>query len=302
MATPPSVKTPRRPAQAFLAQEIGLSGAAALYVHTMEPTASIAVIETDLRHVARVVLSKAHGAQWLEVVADEDTLASLKNRLEEERKRRVPAVVPTDLTAYAHLYELRKIIEANWELFAPALGKKREFSVLMDKVEDFRNAPAHSRELLPHERLLLAGISGWIRTQVTTYVSQQSSDARHYPIIESIRDSFGNSASQNELENTHGSITTTGLLLQVGSVISFEVRGWDPRGRELTWNWGALTASPDNSATGTDVAFDWTIAENDVGKNFFLEVTLASPGPYHRHSGYDHRASFHYEVEPPGLS
>lgn len=267
----------------------------------MEPTASIAVIETDLRRVARIVLSKAHGTQWLEIVADKDTIASLEKRLEEEMKRRAPAVVPTDLAEYTHLYELRRIIEKNWELFSSALGAKREFSVLMDKVEDFRNAPAHSRELLPHERLLLEGISGTVRTQVTTYLSEQSSDTRHYPVIESIGDAFGNSADAG-LENTHQSITATGLVLQVGNVIHFEMRGWDPQGRELTWTWGVLSASSANSVTGTEGAFDYTVTEKDVGKNLFIEVALASPGPYHRHHDFDHRASFQYEVDPPETS
>jgi Swt1-like HEPN len=166
----------------------------------MEPSAAIAVIETDLRHLVRVVLEKAHGSDWLAKNLDAATIHRLQERLEEERKRRAPAKVSSDLMAYTHLYELRTVIEKNWQEFSPALGEKKEFVVLMDKVEDFRNAPAHSRELLPHERSLLDGIAGTVRTQVAMYVSSQDPDKRHYPVIESIRDSFGNEPTPESMK------------------------------------------------------------------------------------------------------
>jgi hypothetical protein len=266
----------------------------------MEPGAAIAVIETDLRHLVRVVLSKAHGPNWLTQCLDSATLAKLNERQEEEGKRRSPAKVSGDPMAYTHLYELRKIVEKDWEQFVPALGEKREFVVLMDKVEDFRNAPAHSRELLPYERSLLDGIAGSVRTMVTQYVSSQAQDARHYPVIESIRDSFGN--EPESLTSKYNSVTElidTGLVLQVGDEVQFEARGWDPQGRALTWRWGAPVTRDDTSISGSEVHFVWSPTENDVGRSCFLVIELLSTGPYHRGPGYDQQITFLYQVEPP---
>lgn len=262
----------------------------------MEPSAAIAIIETDLRHLVGVVSSRKHGPDWLEERVDAALLETLRSRLEEEAKRRRPARVQTDLASYTHLYELRRIIEEDWQTFSEALGEKRAFVVLMDKVEDFRNAPAHSRELLPHERSLLEGIAGYVRTQVTTYLSAQSPDTRHYPVIESVRDSFGNQPAMRGAGDPTS--LETGLILQVGAEVTFEARGWDPKGRELTWQFG-LNWEPRGIATGSEAAFTWTVDEADVGRNCYFVVTLKSPGPYFRHTGYDQRVDMMYEVEPP---
>jgi hypothetical protein len=263
----------------------------------LNPTASIAIIETDLRRLVSVLLSAAHGTDWLEHAAGADRLQTLANRREEEAKRRTPASVPTDLLAYSHLFELRKIIEQRWEKFAPALGEKKEFTVLMDKVEDFRNAPAHSRELLPHEVALLEGISGTIRTKVTAFLSTQSPDAKFYPVIESVRDSFGNTAEAQRPDHT--TVITTNLILQVGQQVQFDCRAWDPQGRDLIWQYGVTFAVDGKSLTGPDVSFTWEPTAKDVGRHVYLEIEVRSSGEYHRHTDYDDRVSFCYTVHPP---
>jgi hypothetical protein len=267
----------------------------------MEPSAAVAVIETDLRVLTRVVLQEVDGPQWMEKDLDAGTLESLEARREEERKRRAPSGVPADLLGYTHLYELRTLIEKHWTAFAVALGQKREFAVLMDKVEDYRNAPAHSRELLPHERALLEGIAGEVRSKVTAFRSQRGPDASYYPVMESIHDSFGNEADLSS-RNLGSVAVHTGLRLRPGDVVRFEARGWDPQGRELTWEYGPIFAGQGGAVTGTEVAFDWVVREEDVSVGWFLEIQVTSSGRYHRHRSYDDRVTFHYAVDPPDLS
>lgn len=265
----------------------------------MEPSAAIAIVETDLRHLAEAVLSKNDGTEWIEEHLEQEVVERLKGRLREEVKRRSPATVPSALVSYTHLFELRKIIEKNWQEFAVALGEKRDFVVLMDRVEDFRNAPAHSRELLPYEKSMLEGIAGTVRTQVTRYMSSKYQDARDYPVIESIRDSFGNASA--DLSSTQASSVETGLVLRVGDEVIFECRAWDPQGRELTWQWGRVFASQGSAITGSEVSLPWVVTEKDVGARLQIEIQVLSSGPYHRHTQYDHRVTFVYAVEPPAL-
>lgn len=265
----------------------------------MESSAAIAIIETDLRHLVEAILSETDGPEWHDKAMTPEVLAKLKERQEEEAKRRAPAKVPSALMHYTHLYELRKIIEKRWDLFKVALGEKREFAVLMDKVEDFRNAPAHSRELLPHERSLLEGIAGEVRTKVTVYLSQRSPDAKYYPVIESARDSFGNTTDKLNPRYPGGAVVTTGLRLQVGQEVTFECRGWDPQGRDLTWWYGVTFARTGRSTKGTAVSFTYIPSTEDVGLGRGLEIELMSGGPYHRFGTYDHRVTFLYDVDPP---
>jgi Swt1-like HEPN len=277
----PSLRNPRDPAK----------------VDDMESSASIAIIETDLRHLVTAVFRQKYGQSWQSQALQEPVRAKLQERHDEERKRHFPAAVPSDLMSYTHLYELRQIIERNWGEFASALGAKKEFMVLMDKVEDFRNAPAHSRELLPHERTLLEGIAGEVRTKVTVHLSQQSADTRYYPVIESVRDSFGNEA--HNLDSTQSLVCNTGLRLKVGQDVLFECRGWDPHGRTLTWMWGTNKGVDRNGGEGNEVSFTFTPQPEDVGLNCVIAIDMSSDGQYHRHQIFDQRATFSYDVEPP---
>ena len=268
----------------------------------MEATVAIAIIETDLRRLANAVLSQTDGADWKVNCFDKETIEKLELRRGEERKRRAPALVSEDLLAYTHLYELRTLIEKSWSKFKMALGdslgEKKEFAVLMDKVEDFRNAPAHSRELLPFERAMLEGISGEIRTKVTLYLSEQSADSMHYPIIEYIRDSFGN--TPRNLDPSPLASHDTEMHLEVGQHVDFECRAWDPQGRELTWVWGVgMSVERGGRATGTSATFSWAPTEEDVGRYCALFIQIASTGPFHRFRNHDQTIAFVYTINPP---
>jgi hypothetical protein len=255
----------------------------------MEPTEAINGIEASLRVLIHAVLGKA----WSETGAvDKDSLVT---RRTEEEKRRDGAAIESDLLAYTHIYELRKIITKNWEKFKPALSDRKRFDVYMDRIEDFRNVPMHSRELLPFERELLSGIAGELRNMVTIYRSQQGPDLNHYPVLDSLTDSFGN-------EHDPGSVTNiTGLRLQVGQVVEFRCRGWDAQNRELTWTlqseqWlsGAL-----DRATGDTVNLRWKVTEADVTERAAVRIKMSSSGKYHRRGSWDEWAQFFYAVDPP---
>jgi hypothetical protein len=262
----------------------------------MEPSAAIAIIESDLRFLVANEYPAKLGPEWLHQVLSAETVEALQARCDEEVKRRAPFVVTQELLAYTHLYELRNALRHHWEYFSEALGKQKEFDVHLDQVEDFRNAPAHSRELLPHERALLEGIAGVIRTKVTIYRSSKDSDLKHYPVIESIRDSFGNIAA--DLDPSIGQLVVTNLRLTVGQVVTFEARGWDAQERELTWT--ACTFGRDKvEHHGSEIILQWAPDEENVGLNCFVEIELQSAGRYHRHLKYDQRVTYKYTVVPP---
>ncbi|MFJ5782127.1 hypothetical protein [Streptomyces hydrogenans] len=258
----------------------------------MEPTEAINGIEASLRALINVVL----GQSWPEKGSID--VESLKQRRTEEAKRREGAAVESDLLAYTHIYELRKIITKNWETFKPALSDRKRFDVFMDRIEDFRNVPMHSRELLPFERDLLSGISGELRNMVTIYRSQQGPDMNHYPAVDSLTDSFGNEHKNDSIANL------TGLRLQVGHVVEFRCRGWDAQSRELTWtlqaDQGPYTVL--DTAIGDTVTLRWTVAESDVAENSAVRIKMTSSGKYHRMGSWDFSAKFFYAVDPPNES
>ncbi|WP_280880403.1 hypothetical protein [Streptomyces pseudovenezuelae] len=253
----------------------------------MEPTEAINGIEASLRLLIRSVL----GSDW--VTRGTLDVATLEARREEERKRRDGAAIESDLLAYTHIYELRKIIVKNWEEFKPALLERKRFDIYMDRIEDFRNVPMHSRDLLPFERDLLSGIAGELRNVVTIYRSQRGPDLNHYPVVDSLVDSFGNEFNESGAHFTN-------LRLQVGQVVDFHCRGWDAQDRDL--NWKLLTRNfrgEADSATGDTVNLRWVVDESAVGENTSIEIEMTSSGKYHRHRSWDFSTRFAYHVDPP---
>jgi hypothetical protein len=251
----------------------------------VEPAESINTLEVVLRSLVRVVL----GERWSKHV----DVPELEQRRTEEVKRRDGAVVDNDLLQYTHLYELRKIIHKEWASFHAALPDKKRFDVYIDRAEDFRNAPMHSRILLPFEAALLEGIVGEIRNEVTVYRSQKGQDMNYHPTIDSITDSYGISDSAPEDIFNH-----TELRLNVGDVIQFRCRGWDPQDRELRWDL-RVAGKPYAQETGADAIVTWTVEEGHVSDATDVTIYMSSSGQYHRRGTYDALSIFRYAIDPP---
>lgn len=265
----------------------------------MHPSAAIATIENDLRSVVRDNRPGGEEEQWLRKTLGDPVVDDLVKRRAEESSRRKPVRVPESLLTYTHLYELRKCLEAiSWSTLADSLGKKAEFDVLLNQVERYRNTVAHSRELLGHEASFLEGIAGIIRTRVTIHRSGMDIDSKHYPLIESVHDSFGNEADDLDPAQAWTS-ENTNLRLQVGDVVKFSCVGWDAQGRELTWTLEPMFGGSSSTAIGTEVELSWTVVEGDVGARKMIAIRLKSSGKHHRHSGDDQTVMFSYAVEPP---
>jgi hypothetical protein len=255
----------------------------------MEPAEAVNLVEANLRELVRLVL----GEGW--IAASGLEFAKLEERRAEEQRRRDGASVPVDLLEYMHLYELRKIINAEWAKFKPIFDDRKRFDVYLDRLEDFRNAPMHSRELLPFERDLLSGIAGEIRNLATIYRSQRAPDMTYYPSIEAVTDSFGNALR---------SYFVTNLRLNVGQTVSFNCRGWDPQGRQLSWTLrSVMTGARQNrliaEETGNQVTLFWTVDQDDVGEELGLFLALSSAAEFHRKGTYDDSIVVVYAVNPP---
>jgi hypothetical protein len=253
----------------------------------VEPYDAIKRLEVSLRGLIRDVL----GDDWLSKSAiDRETLEA---RRKGEAARRKGAAVEQNLLAFTHVYELRKIITRNWDSFEPALADRKRFDVYMDRVEDFRNAPMHGRELLPFEEELLAGIVGEIRNLATLYRSQQGPDSKFYPIVESIVDSFGVTA------NLSSGATSAEIRLQIGETIEFACRAWDAQDRSLNWRLLKQTQKAVDTATGNNVTLRYTITDADVREHFVLEIEMTSGGKFHRLGKWDFSHNIIYAVDPP---
>jgi hypothetical protein len=257
----------------------------------VEPTEAINVVESVLRQAIREVL----GSAWSDGTGV--GLAALERRRAGEAKRRTGAVVDEDLLAYTYLRDLQEIVCQRWPSFEPIFKDQSRFSVYMGRLEDFRNAPMHSRSLLPFERDLLAGIAGEFRNVLTLWRSEQAPDMTWYPSIESITDSLGNSIFPSK--QLHVIVPSR---LQVGDVLNFRCVGWDPQDRELTWTLRAMAGHGPtlDEQVGAETTLSWTVQEEHVAESSIVAIQMKSSGRYHRAlTGLDASVSVFYAVDPP---
>jgi len=261
----------------------------------MAPSDAINAVEIVLRDLVELILTEKHGEAWIEQCGAPEKIAKWRERKVEEAKKRDGTGTEQRLLYYSDFTDLAPVIRKHWELFRPCLGDRKTFDVYIDRLEEFRNAPMHSRALVPFERALAEGMAGEIRNKVTIYRSGLDPTDRHFPRIEYVRDSFGNALTGGGAAGILG----TGLTLHPGDEVSFEGSGWDPQDGPLKWTMQVMGADePLHEEQGQHVSFTWRVTEANIAANKYVELRLISERPWHRRSGYDDEKTFAYTVLP----
>ena len=252
----------------------------------MEPYEVVNSIDASLR----VLIYEILGERWINGSGVD--IDALREKRKVEEASRKGAIVDQNLLAYTELYQLQIIVQKNWVRFKPTFGEKSRFDAFFDRAEHFRNAIMHNREILPFERDLLSGISGELRNLIAISRSSVDPDRKHYPVVESTIDSFGNEMS------FYVGINQPSVRLQVGSEVEFTCRAWDASARELSW---ALLIDDVviSEAIGNRVVLTWPVADVHVSENTFLYIRMSSNGRYHRFKNWDASIIVRYAVEPP---
>ena len=265
--------------------------------------------ETALRDVIRIAVPN-----W-QSEFDADYLAELNRKRTEEDKRRDGIAVSSDLLDYTEIHTLEQLVSRHWDPHVKAiLDDKKRTDVYLGIVLDVRNAVGHSRPVYPAERLLLAGAAGQIRNQLARYRTKVDGPRRHYPSLDSARDSMGNTAPPNatfepaRFNDPFERRKTP--RLEVGETVTFELEATDPRGRDLVWSAYSVPGVPSagflqhyrlilEASPGSRFTFTWIVSEEEVGENRHIVFTVANGGRFHRHGDYDDACAFEYHVNPP---
>lgn len=258
--------------------------------------AELVAAETSFRWVVREVL----GDTW-QGKLNEDQVDNLKQKCEEEDKRRDGVRVSQELLDYTETYELEKLILKNWAAVQPILNDHARTKVYLGIMLDIRNTIAHSRPLTPSEKLLLAGVAGQVQNQLSVYRSSSSGPTAYYASINYVRDSLGRLA-----ENHYGVPPPRACArLEVDQHVVLDCSGSDPRGRLLTWefklsgNHNGMAPVALGTAEGDTVTFDWRVTEDHVGEGRTLSVYLHNPSKFQRLNFGDESVSLTYDVNPP---
>jgi len=275
----------------------------------IEPYAELISAETALRDVIRAAVPN-----WIDDFTAEQ-VKKLENKRAEEDKRRDGIAVSQDLLNYTEIHELQNIINKHWNPDVKAiLDDKKRTEVYLGIIFDVRNTISHSRPIFAAERLLLAGAAGQIRNQLARYRTKADGPERHYPSIDSARDSMGKDGwhSPKLLRRPYSAAAPLQDVprLDVGATIIFELEATDPRGRELIWKRysipeAQMPTSVDQKARAVDemngqrIQMTWTVSDDDVGEYRQIVLTVSNSGRYHRERSWDDAVIFHYHINPP---
>jgi hypothetical protein len=261
---------------------------------TQDITQALKDTENSLRDFISVVLREKLGESWLENCGiSSKRLMKWKEHKEDEAKRQESGagVVEQRLIYYADFDDLRTILERHWlGEFSIAFGDWKRMDVFLTELKNLRDPDAHRRELLPHQKHLILGIAGEIRTRLIRYRSKKETSEDYYPRIESARDSLGNIRTYSD-----NSGSNTGMRLRVGDAIDFVITATDPLGEPLQYaiyKW-IHTEWQDSNVIALK------LTEQHVQKDFSVVIVIKSNRQFHAHGEFDDSVYFDYEVLPP---
>jgi hypothetical protein len=164
----------------------------------------------------------------------------------------------------------------------------------LGELEKLRDADAHRRELLPHQKHLILGVSGEIRNRIVRYRSKMETPEDCFPRIESARDSLGNLWIPSN--GTVLKAVNTGHSFRPGDIVEFVVTATDPEDLQLEYAVG-ISDNPIR-AWQRDPNLRFSIEECHIGRTSILEVSIRSSRPYHAQGSRDDYVMFMYHVLP----
>jgi hypothetical protein len=258
----------------------------------VDATQALKDTENSLRDFIASVLQTKLGSNWEETCGvSEARLVHWRQRKIDEENRQEAGVVEERLIYYADFYDLKTILEKHWSYFSVALGDWKTMRVWLSELEKLRDPDAHRRELLPHQKNLVLGIAGEIRTRLIRYRSKQETSEDYFPRIESARDSLGNMWTPQS-----GGFLKYSTLLRPGDVIDYVITASDPLGAELEYS---MNAGSDWSLWQESNILTLSVTDFHIGTNLHVSMRIRSPRQYHAAFDYDDKVVFTYDVLPP---
>lgn len=258
----------------------------------MEETKALKDVENSLRDFISVLMQELKGNDWIKSSGiSENRISQWNERREIELKKQKFGTPETRLLYFADFYDLITIIDKNWnDKFKAAFGDKSEMMIFLKILDDFRNPDAHRRELLPHQKNLVIGISGEIRNRIVLYRSKQETGEDYFPRIESVRDNLGNVCIQGK------KYFETKLTLRVGDKLSFVIAATDPLGENLEYSCQTIFGQRVDWQDSNVIEIELENDHVNIKKEFL--VLIRSKRKFHASGESDDSVVFIYSILP----
>ncbi len=255
----------------------------------MDIARSLKDAENAMRDFLEYILERNLGDTW---TAECGIPSENIDKWREIKANAESGLVPTrsdeKLMFYAPFDDLIELINANWEGDLESAFTERERILSYLKIiEEYRNPDLLRRELFVHQKHLLLGVSGEIRSRIAAYRSLMELGKEGFPRIEYVKDSFGNLWVPGKPRRVK-----TNLTLKTGTRIEFVVQASDPEELPIEYR-----IYGDRWQAGNILFLD--AADKHVKKQAQINITIRSSRKYHAYPlGYDDRVVFEYQITP----
>lgn len=254
-------------------------------------------VENALRNFISMVLRKKFGENWIDNCGvSQERISKWKERREEERKRRKTGAIEERLIYYSDFFDLKEIILNNRDgEIGKALSKKKEIELFMNILNNFRDADAHRRDFFPHQKHLILGLSGEIKSRLIKYRSKQETGEDFFPRIESVKDNLGNTYESIE-EGPQVCLTENNL--RPGDKLEFIVTATDPKGDDLEYCIHYYLDPVSQRKWGKKNILEFEIQKKHISSSAYIQIIIKSKREYHARVNTDDDVSFQYCVLP----
>ncbi len=170
---------------------------------------------------------------------------------------------------YSDFYDLKTIIDKNWESFLPVLNDKKRWLVFFQEVEQYRNTVAHGRPLIKSQEDLLSGIVMDLKNSITIFHNKNNMKEDFFIEINRVTDNLGNAWGRSIFDRSKKP------TLREGDEYEINIEANDPKDREIEYRIFSLCLSLNIIQNSNK--FNFSFKSNLVGRNIVLGIQVRTP-------------------------
>jgi len=131
-----------------------------------EADGQISELERSMRVLISTILERKFGSSW------EKSSGVTRERLEKWKEKRGRRTGER-LIDYSDFFDLRNIIDKNWEMFANCFENRKRTDIFLTQLESFRNELKHSRGITREQTMLCIGMSSDLLARIRHFLREK---------------------------------------------------------------------------------------------------------------------------------
>lgn len=229
----------------------------------------------EYENLLRTIILEFLGENPSEYKISDERINKWKEKKDIEVKKNKGICLENRLIYYSDFYDLKTIINKNWQLFLPVFLNKKRFEVFFEELENYRNSVMHGRSLTKSQNLILEGILLDQKNLKTIYHNKNKMKDDYFIQITKVSDNIGNIWSETGKSNKP--------ILRVDDEYELLVEATDPLDREIIYELFFFNKIP--SMKQKENRFNIRICKEFICKSERLLLRVSTPDSEYKNEG-----------------